>query len=172
MTRSRENLEGEARHHSAFSNGTESQPRGDLHSPDAFVPILDFIHALSYVFAAATAGRKFADGWQCYMQWIDWVWRGDVARVIAALTQRQRELGTPTGEEATTSPRQVVARALVYLQNHQDQMRYAEYRRLGLPITSSYVESAVKPFNQRVKGTGSSGRRRAPKPSYNCVPTT
>jgi hypothetical protein len=32
-------------------------------------------------------------------------------------------------------------------------MRYAEYRRLGLPITSSYVESAVKQFNQRVKGT-------------------
>jgi hypothetical protein len=32
-------------------------------------------------------------------------------------------------------------------------MRYPEYRRLGLPITSSYVESAVKQFNQRVKGT-------------------
>ncbi len=32
-------------------------------------------------------------------------------------------------------------------------MNYAEYRRLGLPITSSYVESAVKQFNQRVKGT-------------------
>ena len=32
-------------------------------------------------------------------------------------------------------------------------MRYAEYRRRGMPITSSYVESAVKQFNQRVKGT-------------------
>ena len=32
-------------------------------------------------------------------------------------------------------------------------MKYDEYRRLGLPITSSYVESAVKEFNQRVKGT-------------------
>jgi hypothetical protein len=74
-------------------------------------------------------------------------------RVIAALAQRQLELGAPTGEDAATSPRQVVARALVYLQNHQGQMRYAEYRRLGLPITSSYVESAVKQFNQRVKGT-------------------
>jgi hypothetical protein len=119
----------------------------------SFVPILDFIHALSYVFAAATAGCKFADGWRCYTQWIDWVWRGDVMRVIAALAQRQLELGAPTGEDAATSPRQVVARALVYLQNHQGQMRYAEYRRLGLPITSSYVESAVKQFNQRVKGT-------------------
>ena len=32
-------------------------------------------------------------------------------------------------------------------------MRYAEYRRQGLPIVSSYVESAVKQFNYRVKGT-------------------
>jgi hypothetical protein len=32
-------------------------------------------------------------------------------------------------------------------------MRYADYRQQGLPITSNYVESAVKQFNQRVKGT-------------------
>jgi hypothetical protein len=32
-------------------------------------------------------------------------------------------------------------------------MRYDDYRRLGLPITSSHVESTVKPFNRRVQGT-------------------
>jgi hypothetical protein len=119
----------------------------------SFVPILDFIHALSYVFAAALAGRKFADGWPIYVQWIGWVWRGDVAQVIAALAQRQLELGPPREGDGDTSPRQIVAQALTYLQNHQGQMQYAEYRRQGLPITSSYVESAVKQFNQRVKGT-------------------
>ncbi len=119
----------------------------------SFVPILDFIHALSYVFAAATAGRHFREGWPIYKQWIAWVWKGEVDKVIAALAQRQLELGTPTAEDKETSPRQLVARALAYLQNHQEQMCYAEYRRLGLPITSSYVESAVKQFNQRVKGT-------------------
>lgn len=119
----------------------------------SFVPILDFIHALSYVFAAAMAGRSFAVGWPIYEQWIGWMWSGEVAKVIAALAQRQLELGTPMPDEGETSPRQIVARALAYLQNHQDQMRYAVYRRLGLPITSSYVESAVKQFNQRVKGT-------------------
>ncbi len=51
----------------------------------SFVPILDFIHALSYVFAAAMAGRKFGVGWACYREWIAWVWQGQVARVIAAL---------------------------------------------------------------------------------------
>ena len=119
----------------------------------SFVPILDFIHALSYVFAAAMAGRKFPDGWPIYEQWIRWVWKGDVAQVIAALAQRQLELGTPQEEDSDTSPRQIVAQALTYLQNHQRQMKYAEYRQQGLPITSSYVESAVKQFNQRVKGT-------------------
>ena len=119
----------------------------------SFVPILDFIHALSYVFAAAMAGRKFPDGWSIYEQWIRWVWSGDVAQVIAALAQRQVELGAPTEADGETNPRHIVAQALTYLQNHQSQMQYAEYRRQGLPITSSYVESAVKQFNQRVKGT-------------------
>src|SRR5262249_39968377 len=48
----------------------------------SFVPILDFIHALSYVFAAAQAGRTFVAGWACYQQWITWVWQGQVTRVI------------------------------------------------------------------------------------------
>jgi hypothetical protein len=123
------------------------------HYFSSFVPILDFIHALSYVFAAAMAGRTFAAGWTIYAQWIRWVWAGEVAKVIAALAQRQLELGPPLADDAETSPRQVVAQALTYLQNHQSQMKYAEYRQQGLPITSSYVESAVKQFNQRVKGT-------------------
>ena len=32
-------------------------------------------------------------------------------------------------------------------------MNYQDYRRQGLPITSSHIESAVKQINQRVKGS-------------------
>ena len=35
-------------------------------------------------------------------------------------------------------------------------MRYDEYRREGLPITSCYIESTIKQVNHRVKGTGPS----------------
>jgi len=119
----------------------------------SFVPILDFIHALSYVFAAATTGRKFAEGWACYREWIGWVWQGQVSLVITALSQRQAELGLPEKEEAETSPRQVVSKTLTYLQHHQDKMKYDAYRKDGLPITSSLMESAVKQINQRVKGS-------------------
>ena len=119
----------------------------------SFVPILDIIHAISYLFAAAMAGRSFATGWPCYVRWVNWVWKGDVEPVIAELAQRQAELGTPEPTDGETHPRIVVSTALGYLQNHKGKMRYADYRRQGLPITSSYVESAVKQFNQRVKGT-------------------
>lgn len=119
----------------------------------SFVPILDFIHALSYVYAAATAGRPRADGWACYQQWIQWVWQGQVAQVLAALAARQAELGLPQADEPETAPRQVVARTLTYLSNQQDKMHYDAYRRQGLPITSSLMESAVKQINRRVKGT-------------------
>jgi hypothetical protein len=119
----------------------------------SFVPILDFIHGLSYVFAAAVAGRGFKEGWAVYERWIQWVWSGEVEQALVELAARQAELGAPTATEPTGSPRAVVARALTYLTNNQARMRYADYRRQGLPITSSYVESAVKQINRRVKGT-------------------
>ena len=52
-----------------------------------------------------------------------------------------------------TCTRGVFAKSLGYLRNQPSRIRYAEYRRAGLPITSSHVESAIKQFNRRVKGT-------------------
>jgi hypothetical protein len=118
-----------------------------------FEPSLDFIHALSYVYAAATAGQTEELGWACYQKWIQWVWQGRVVEVIGALTERQRQIGIPDKSDGVTTPRRVVAKTLTYLQNHQDKMQYDSYRRDGLPITSSHVESAVKLIGRRVKGT-------------------
>jgi hypothetical protein len=119
----------------------------------SFVPILDFIHALTYVFAGAHAGRTFSEGWPTYTQWITWIWQGQVAKVITALEERQAEWGKPAKDESEASPRKVVDKALTYLRNHQDKMHYDEYRQAGLPITSSHMESTVKRVNLRVKGT-------------------
>ena len=54
---------------------------------------IDFIHVLSYVIAAATAGRKWAEGWPVYVRWIEWLWQGQPERIIVELAQRQAELG-------------------------------------------------------------------------------
>jgi hypothetical protein len=121
--------------------------------PFGFVAILDVIHALTYVFAAATAGRSRETGWGIYVRWIGWVWRGEGSRVIAELAVRQDELGLPTEEDGPTSVRRIVSEALTYLQNQQSRMNYPHYRRLGLPLTSSHIESTVKLLNRRVKGS-------------------
>ena len=117
-----------------------------------YTPILDFIHAICYVFAAAVAGRPLREGAAIYRQWAQWVWSGEVQQVIEALRVRQQELGLPEKDEQE-SPRSKVADALRYLENQQSRMHYAEYRRLGLPITSSHIESTIKQINRRVKGT-------------------
>jgi hypothetical protein len=118
-----------------------------------YEPIVDFIHALTYAYAAAMIGRASQEGWQAYREWAQWLWGGHVDRVIAALEFRQRELGEPTPETAKTAPAAVVATSLGYLRNQQSRMRYPEYRKQGLPITSTYVESTVKQINRRMKGT-------------------
>ena len=118
-----------------------------------YVPILDFIHALTYVYAAAMAGQALKEGWRAYREWAQWVWGGHVDRVIAALELRQQELGEPSKETSKTAPSAIVAASLGYLRNQRSRMDYPEYRKLGLPITSTYVESTVKQINRRMKGT-------------------
>jgi hypothetical protein len=118
-----------------------------------FVPILDFIHALTHIYAAAMAGQDQAAGWQIYHRWITWVWQGRVVEVIAELALRQQDLGPPTPDDGETNPRTLVTGTLTYLQNQQSRMNYPEYRRQGLPITSAHMESTVKLINRRVKGS-------------------
>jgi hypothetical protein len=118
-----------------------------------YTPILDFTHAICYVYAAAHAGRNTVEGWSAYRQWAQWLWEGSVELLLAALTTRSHELGAPGEEEAETSPRRIVSEALRYLTNQQSRINYAAYRRQGLPITSSAIESTIKQINRRVKGS-------------------
>ena len=68
-----------------------------------------------------------------------------LTEVIEALQQWQEKIGKPPkGEELDgKDPRKLVAEALSYLRNNQRRMDYPRYRREGLPITSSLVESLV-----------------------------
>jgi hypothetical protein len=118
-----------------------------------YVPILDFIHALTYVYAAAMTGQGAAAGWRTYRLWAQWLWGGEVDRVIEALRLRQQALGQPTPDASATAPGAIVATSLGYLQNHRAKMNYPAYRKAGLPITSAYFESTVKQVARRMKGT-------------------
>jgi len=119
----------------------------------SFTPILDFVHTLSYVFAAAFAGRPQSEGEEVYKRWIQAVWSGQVATVLTELEARSAELGPPPEGCPDSDARQLVCDSLRYLRNNADRMRYDDYRRQGLPIMTSAVESVIKMMSKRVKGT-------------------
>ena len=118
-----------------------------------FEAILDFVHALSYVFAAAMAGRSPVEGFAIYVRWIQIVWSGQVATILPELESRLAELGTPPAKCSDSDPRCLVFESLRYLTNNAPRMRYDLYRRKGLPIMTSAVESTIKMINRRVKGS-------------------
>ena len=118
-----------------------------------FTPILDFVHALCYVYHAAIGGEPSPQAWQRYCQWAQLLWAGKPQELIKQMQLWQTQFGMPTDADNESSPRQLLADAIRYLTNQQERMKYAEYRQQGLPITSAYIESTIKQVNRRVKGT-------------------
>jgi hypothetical protein len=118
-----------------------------------FEPIADFLHVLCYLYPAAWAVQaEQPSRWQQYVTWMTACWQGRVTEVVAELAVWQERLGRPPPEAETLDPRQLVQEALTYLTNNASRMDYPRYRRHGLPVTSSWVESVVGEFNARVKG--------------------
>jgi hypothetical protein len=118
-----------------------------------YTPILDFTHAVSYLFRAARLCGRLDDAWDHYARWMTSVWRGGVDQVLAELREHQQRLGLPPEDAADDDPREQLRLIVGYLDNHRGRMLYDEYRRQGLPTTSAWMESAVKEINYRVKGT-------------------
>lgn len=138
-----------------------------------FTPILDFIHAVQYLYAAALAWEtNDAARWNRYLVWTEAVWQGRVQEVIAELAAEltargaalERELADdraldadedwPCAEDvAAENALQPLVDAARYLHNNRARMDYPRYRREGLPITSSPMESLIKQINHRVKGS-------------------
>ncbi len=79
--------------------------------------------------------------------------KGEVDALIAALQVRANELGAIQDNDAETTPRRVLAETVRYITNQRSRMRYADYRRQGLPITSSHIEAPSNASNRRIKGT-------------------
>jgi len=119
-----------------------------------FTPILDFVHAVEHLYAAARAVSDNDNAtWQLYISWAEACWQGRMAGVLAELREHQDRLGSPTTDCDVTDPRQITAETIGYFENNVGRMKYPEYRREGLPITSAHMESFVKELNYRVKST-------------------
>lgn len=123
--------------------------------PSGFIGILDFLHLLAYLYEAAHTlhGKNLAAGWKCYVQWLRWAWSGQVIPLLRSVRAGAAKLGAPPKGAGDEDPRKILAEALGYLNNNKTRMDYAEYRRLGLPISSAPVESTIKQINRRIKST-------------------
>lgn len=120
-----------------------------------YVPILDFIHAIQYVFQAAMAMHESAaEGWALYVRLITHAWEGRVALVIDEFTAYCSERGVDWEQKLPDEdPLKPLQDAIRYLSNNRSRMNYPSYRRQGLPVTSAPMESLIKQINFRVKGT-------------------
>ena len=131
----------------------------------SFTPILDFIHAVQYLYAAAQAWEpNDTRRWSRYLALAEAVWQGRTADVIEQLDAELTTRGAavepepsaddpPEDDQPADGPHQPLIDAARYLRNNLARMDYPRYRREGLPITSSPMESLIKQVNQRVKGT-------------------
>lgn len=119
-----------------------------------FIPILDFIHPLSYLFLAAKAVHAHAgDAWSQYQVWMRGCWNGEIDQVLQELQASQQKLGPVPDDADENDPRHVLTKTIGYLQNNRSRMDYPDYRSQGLPVTTAWMESLVKEVNYRVKGT-------------------
>jgi hypothetical protein len=131
--------------------GNWIEPLGQMHF-SGWLQILDFLHLLVHLFAAARLAysRDTKVAWKLYERMLRDAWSGKVEAVIEALRSQVQRLPRSSGGKDAA---RVVELALAYVERNRERMDYPRYRRLGLPVSSSLVESLIKQINHRVKGT-------------------
>jgi hypothetical protein len=103
------------------------------------VPILDILHALAYVWEAASLFEQEDASRRAFTrERLLKILRGEVAGVIQGL----RSLGTRRGLKGERL--KSLERICGYLENNSDRMRYDEYLRRGYPIASGVIEGACR----------------------------
>lgn len=113
------------------------------------VRVLDFCHAAGHLAVAAQAA--YGPGTAACCAWVERqrheLRYGEPEAVLAALQA--------VYEAARGEARAVVGGSLEYLQKRREQIGYAEFELMGLPIGSGIVESANKLLvEERLKGAG------------------
>lgn len=117
--------------------------------------VIDWGHACEHLYDAARAAHEHEETRRLRLgkQLEGWLWNGQHQKVIDRLGELSRAAGPPRAEDAPNHPRRVLAQNVGYFERHRRHMDYPAYRAKGWPIGSGVVESGVKQFNKRVKGS-------------------
>jgi hypothetical protein len=134
--------------------GNWIDPFGALHFP-GWKQVLDFMHLMTHLYGGASAayGKDSQEAWGLYKRLFTKAWAGEVGSVIRMLENQVKRVGKPTDRTSPSDPKKIVSLTLDYVRRNAHRMDYPMYRKLGLPISSAPVESLIKQFNQRVKGS-------------------
>jgi hypothetical protein len=132
--------------------GNWIEPLGQMHF-SGWLQILDFLHLLVHLFAAARIafGKDTKAAWTLYEKMLRDAWSGKVDAVIETMQSQVARL--KADPSVSCDGRRVVELALGYVERNRERMDYPRYRQMGLPVSSSLVESLIKQLNHRVKGT-------------------
>lgn len=119
------------------------------------VRIVDWYHASQHLHDVAKAAHPHEESKQTeiWEQFKSWLWNGQFDTLLAELKSLSEKAGQPPAMCMETDPRKVLSRNVGYFERHRHRMDYARYRKNGWPVGSGVVESGVKLFNKRMKGT-------------------
>ncbi|MFH0792557.1 MAG: hypothetical protein V2A74_00840 [bacterium] len=109
----------------------------------AFLRVLDWTHAnqrLAQIARAAFSDEKDQMKWWKKMEKA--LWEQDLDRVFTEIAALRKKLGEPPSDAEANDPREILRINEQYLDKRRDQIRYLDFRRLGVPIGSGTVESA------------------------------
>ena len=117
--------------------------------------VLDFIHALEYLWRAAHAffdeGTPEIEAW--VLERLERMLEGEISHVVAGMTRMATVRGLSAKE------REPVDKAAQYLLNCKGMMRYDELLALGAPIATGVIEGACRHLiNDRMGLTGARWR--------------
>ena len=126
----------------------------DNFKPNGWIPVLDFIHAVEYVWDAAKLSTDDESAcWKKYIELVVHVWQGRVLTLLRRLDKTIEELKHRKKTKSIQEKIESLITIRGYFQNNYTKMNYPEYRKKGLPISSCHVESLIKQFNIRIKST-------------------
>jgi len=145
---------GAARAALVGDGGNWIEPLGAFHF-HGWVQILDVVHLMAHLYTAVqcvcpASPRK---AWNLYETLLRLAWAGKVDELIERIEAQLKRMRAPTARASRPADIETVERTVEFIRKNRDRMDYPRFRRKGLPITSTLVESLIKQFNQRVKGT-------------------
>jgi len=131
--------------------------------------VLDIMHANSHLAAAAKAAWGAGSSGKA-VRWLNArlreLWAGKAGKLIRALEKKAEESGPRPGPtdrrgepideergEAELPPEVVLWRCRDYFEENRERIRYDVFRKYGLPLTSTQIESGIGQTNERMKGS-------------------